>query len=114
MGERCCCHIRLQRGGQPTHMVALLRATLWQKEFVRDKYHSSNDGSTSNLDDVNRILIPRQDLEGRAQKVPLYGFATEGIARYFDAVIYTDCDEIPVRISKGIPGPVRIHRKKRF
>jgi hypothetical protein len=61
--------------------------------FVID--HSSNDGSTSNLDDVNRILIPRQELEER-KRCLFMASLQKGLLEYFDTVIYTDCDEILV------------------
>jgi len=66
--------------------------------FVID--HGSDDGSTDNLQGVNSIPIPREKLDER-DRVFLVNSFQQGFLRYYDIVIYTDCDELLV------PNPAR-------
>jgi Glycosyl transferase family 2 len=61
--------------------------------FVID--HSSTDGSTANLGDVNRLWLAREELDEHRRCVFMASFA-KGLLEYFDTVIYTDCDEMLV------------------
>jgi hypothetical protein len=61
--------------------------------FVVD--HGSTDGSTDNLGDVNRIVLPRIEFD----ELKKTGFITSfhrSLLNHFDTVIYNDCDEIVV------------------
>lgn len=66
--------------------------------FVID--HSSDDGSTDNLAGVHRILLPRDRLD-EDDRVFFIGALQQGLLRYYEVVIYTDCDELLV------PDPAR-------
>src|SRR5437667_4445007 len=57
--------------------------------------HSSNDGSTDNLQDVTKILLPRGEME-EVNRTFLVNSFQNGLLRYYDVVIYTDCDELLV------------------
>jgi len=61
--------------------------------FVID--HSSDDGSTEHLPGVNKIPLPRDELDER-DRVSLVNSLQQGFLRYYDVVIYTDCDELIV------------------
>src|SRR5439155_461075 len=66
--------------------------------FVID--HSSDDGSTALLPGVTRIPLPRHELDER-DRTFLINSLQQGFLRYYDIVIYTDCDELLV------PNPAR-------
>ena len=66
--------------------------------FVID--HSSDDGSTALLPGVTRIPLPRYELDER-DRTFLINSLQQGFLRYYDIVIYTDCDELLV------PDPAR-------
>lgn len=61
--------------------------------FVID--HASDDGSTDNLAGVNKIPIPRETLD-EIDRTYLINSLQQGLLRYYDTVIYTDCDELIV------------------
>jgi hypothetical protein len=61
--------------------------------FVLD--HSSDDGSTESLYGVYKIPLPRDSLDER-DRAFLINSLQEGFLRYYDIVIYTDCDELLV------------------
>jgi len=61
--------------------------------FVIDR--ESNDGSTADLGEVNRIVIPRDAFDDR-KKTSFVSSFQHSLLQYYDAVIYTDCDEIMV------------------
>lgn len=61
--------------------------------FVVD--HSSSDGSTARVSGVNRIPLPRDKLDER-DRTFLINSLQQGFLRYYDIVIYTDCDELLV------------------
>ena len=61
--------------------------------FVID--HSSDDGSTSVVSGVTRIPLPRDELDER-DRTFLINSLQQGFLRYYDIVIYTDCDELLV------------------
>jgi hypothetical protein len=61
--------------------------------FVID--HGSTDGSTDNLGDVNRILLPRTEFD-ELKKTGFISSFHRSLLHHFDTVIYNDCDEIIV------------------
>src|SRR5437867_8001174 len=61
--------------------------------FVID--HSSSDGSTDDLGDMNKLWLHREELDERKRSLFIAPFV-KGLLEYFDTVIYTDCDEIIV------------------
>jgi glycosyl transferase family 2 len=61
--------------------------------FVID--HASDDGSTALLSGVNKIPLPRNELDER-DRTFLINSLQQGFLRYYDIVIYTDCDELLV------------------
>jgi hypothetical protein len=61
--------------------------------FVID--HSSDDGSTASLFGINKIPLPRGELDER-DRTFLINSLQQGFLRYYDIVIYTDCDELLV------------------
>ena len=61
--------------------------------FVID--HSSDDGSTGFLFGVNKIPLPRDQLDER-DRTFLINSLQQAFLRYYDIVIYTDCDELLV------------------
>ena len=61
--------------------------------FVID--HSSDDGSTANLYGVTKIPLPRDELDER-DRTFFINSLQQGFLRYYDIVIYTDCDELLV------------------
>src|SRR5205814_1216431 len=61
--------------------------------FVID--HSSDDGSTGFLFGVNKIPLPRNELDER-DRTFFINSLQQGFLRYYDTVIYTDCDELLV------------------
>jgi hypothetical protein len=64
-----------------------------QNLFVVD--NGSNDGSTSDLGKVNRIVIPRDTFDD-GKKAGFISSYQQALLEYYDAVIYTDGDEILV------------------
>jgi hypothetical protein len=54
--------------------------------------HGSNDGSTDDLHGANRVSLPRSEFDDE-QRVNFIGDFVRGLLRFFDVVIYTDCDE---------------------
>ena len=61
--------------------------------FVID--HGSDDGSTEHLPGVSKIPVPRDKLD-EIDRVFLVSSLQHGFLRYYDVVIYTDCDELLV------------------
>jgi hypothetical protein len=55
----------------------------------------TNDGSTDNLGEVNRIPLPRESFD-EFQKTGFINALCKGLLLYYDTVIYTDGDEIIV------------------
>jgi len=76
---------------------------IWLKYFganfgARNLYvvdRESNDGSTADLGDANRILLPRTKFDEH-RKTGLLTSLHRSLLHEFDAVIYTDCDEVIV------------------
>jgi hypothetical protein len=61
--------------------------------FVVDR--GSTDGSTTNLGSVNRIVLPHGAFD-ETSKTEFIAHLHRGLLYYYDAVIYTDCDELLV------------------
>jgi len=61
--------------------------------FVID--HASDDGSTALLSGATRIPLPRDELDEH-DRTFLINSLQHGLLRYYDIVIYTDCDELLV------------------
>lgn len=61
--------------------------------FVID--HGSDDGSTTGVSGVTRIPLPRNEFDER-DRTFLINSLQQGFLRYYDIVIYTDCDELLV------------------
>lgn len=61
--------------------------------FVID--HSSDDGSTDHLPGVSKIPLPRRELDERDRAFFVTSLQ-QALLRYYDVVIYTDCDELLV------------------
>ncbi len=61
--------------------------------FVID--HASDDGTTDYLPGVNKIPIPRDKLD-ECDRTFLINSLQQGFLRYYEVVIYTDCDELIV------------------
>jgi Sel1 repeat/Glycosyl transferase family 2 len=61
--------------------------------FVID--HGSDDGSTRDLPGVYKIPMPR-DTADEAERALAVSSLQHGFLRYYDTVIYTDCDELLV------------------
>jgi hypothetical protein len=55
----------------------------------------STDGSTSNLGEVNRIVIPRDAFDDR-KKADFMSSMQNALLNYYDAVVCGDCDELVV------------------
>ena len=55
----------------------------------------TNDGSTDDLGDVNKIALPRDEFDEYA-KTNFINFLQQGLLNYYDIVIYTDADELVV------------------
>jgi hypothetical protein len=66
--------------------------------FVVDR--GSDDGSTDDLGRINKIRVPRAEFDEH-QKTSFLTSIHRGLLEYYDAVVYTDCDEIIV------PDPAR-------
>lgn len=63
------------------------------KLFVID--HSSDDGSTDDLPGVTTIPLPQGRLD-EVDRTFLITALQQGLLRYYEVVIYTDCDELLV------------------
>jgi hypothetical protein len=61
--------------------------------FVVD--HGTNDGSTDDLGDVNRIALPHNEFDDNAKTNFVNGLQ-HGLLNFYDTVIYTDADELVV------------------
>lgn len=61
--------------------------------FVIDR--ESNDGSTDDLGEINRIVVPRDAFDDR-KKASIMSSFQNGIINYYDAMVIGDCDEIAV------------------
>jgi hypothetical protein len=61
--------------------------------FVVDR--ESTDGSTNNLGEVNRIIIPRDAFDDR-KKADFMSSMQNALINYYDAVVCGDCDELVV------------------
>jgi hypothetical protein len=55
----------------------------------------TNDGSTDDLRDVNKIAIPRDEFD-EYSRTNFLNFLQQGLLNYYDTVIYTDADELVV------------------
>ncbi len=55
----------------------------------------TNDGSTNNLGEVNKIPLPRESFD-EYQKTGFINSLCQGLLLYYDTVIYTDADELVV------------------
>ena len=66
--------------------------------FVID--HGSDDGSTAPVSGVTRIPLPRGELDER-DRTFLINSLQQGFLRYYDIVIYADCDELLVPDPNG-------------
>ncbi len=54
--------------------------------------HGSTDGSTNDLKGINRLNIPRSDLD-EGQRADFINDLQKTLLHYHDVVIYSDCDE---------------------
>ena len=61
--------------------------------YVIDR--ESNDGSTENLGDINKITVPRTEFD-EICKTGVVNAICKGLLYCYDAVVYNDCDEILV------------------
>jgi hypothetical protein len=61
--------------------------------FIIDR--ESTDGSTQNLGDVNRIVIPRDAFDDR-KKADFISSMQNALLNYYDIVVCGDCDELVV------------------
>jgi hypothetical protein len=61
--------------------------------FIIDR--ESNDGSTTDLGEANRVVVPRDAFDDH-KKTSFVSSYQHALLQYYDAVIYTDCDEILV------------------
>jgi Glycosyl transferase family 2 len=69
-------------------------STLGEKNlYVIDR--ESTDGSTSNLGEVNRIIVPRDAFDDR-KKADFMSSMQNALLNYYDAVVCGDCDELVV------------------
>lgn len=57
--------------------------------------HGSDDGSTHDLGGANRLRIPRVSFDDNVRAEMISGIANS-MLKLYDAVLYTDCDEILV------------------
>jgi Glycosyl transferase family 2 len=72
--------------------------------FVID--HGSDDGSTRGLPSANLIPLPRTPFDDQT-RVEMVADLQHGLLRFYDVVIYTDCDEMLVadpRIHTSLAG----------
>lgn len=58
--------------------------------------HGSDDGSTDNLYGASRFPLPRGDYFSDEDRLYFINNMANGLLRYYDAVIYTDADEMVV------------------
>ncbi|MFO1068244.1 MAG: glycosyltransferase family 2 protein [Geminicoccaceae bacterium] len=58
--------------------------------------NGSDDGSTADLGAAGHILLPRGAAFNEAHRMKLITELANNLLNYFDAVIYTDCDEMLV------------------
>src|SRR5262249_49363829 len=79
--------------------------------FIID--HASDDGSTDNLPDVTRIPIPRDKMD-ELDRTFLINSLQQGLLRYYDIVIYTDCDELLVADPRTSPNLEAHLTQRRF
>ncbi len=75
--------------------------------------HASNDGSTDNLQGAARIPIPRNKMD-ELDRTFLINSLQQGLLRYYDVVIYTDCDELLVADPRKSPSLDAYLNQKRF
>jgi hypothetical protein len=61
--------------------------------FVID--HSSDDGSTEQLPGVNRVTLPRKELD-EWSRTRLVNHLQAALLQFYDLFVYTDCDELIV------------------
>jgi hypothetical protein len=61
--------------------------------FVID--HSSDDGSTDHVPEVNKLPLPRSEFD-EWSRTRLINYLQRALLQYYDLVIYTDCDELIV------------------
>jgi hypothetical protein len=57
--------------------------------------HGSDDGSTAELGGVHRLPLPRTPFDDQ-DRADLVSSLQAGLLKYYDVVIYTDCDEMLV------------------
>lgn len=80
------------------------------KLFVID--HGSDDGSTAELPGVTVIPLPRRELDER-DRTFVVNSLQQGLLRYYDVVIYSDCDELLVpdpAVSPNLEAHLQVHR----
>jgi hypothetical protein len=61
--------------------------------FVID--HSSDDGSTDHIPEVNKLPLPRNEMD-EWTRTRFINLLQRALLQYYDLVIYTDCDELIV------------------
>src|SRR3984893_18250270 len=61
--------------------------------FVID--HSSDDGSTAQIPEVNKLCLPREEFD-EWTRVGFVSHLQRALLQYYELVIYTDCDELIV------------------
>lgn len=76
---------------------------VWRRHYARQVGeancyvidHGSDDGSTTNLGSASCLLLPRSPLE-EVKRSSLVSSLCNGLLNYYDAVIYSDVDELLV------------------
>lgn len=58
--------------------------------------HGSDDGSTDDLGGANRVRLPRGRLFDERARMRLINNFANDLLQYYDAVVYSDCDEMLV------------------
>ncbi|MGF9759449.1 glycosyltransferase family 2 protein [Microvirga sp. 0TCS3.31] len=80
-----------------------LKLPLWLRHYAREVGidscyvvdHGSTDGSTANLGGANIIRLPRSP-QNNELRTKFIGELTNSLLKYYDYVLYTDCDELLV------------------
>jgi hypothetical protein len=58
--------------------------------------HGSDDGSTNDLKGAGRVYLPRRTKFNEDDRIQLITELANNLLNYYDAVLYTDCDEMLV------------------
>jgi glycosyl transferase family 2 len=82
-----------ERVNLPVWLAHYRRTAPGANLFVID--HASDDGSTDDLHGVTKIPLPRDRFD-EIDRVVLINSLQHGLLRYYEVVIYTDCDELLV------------------